>query len=164
MLAIRISCRVSCMPRPRSSVEKSNGFLNRVSQVRFLPGAPSVVVFRVMLDGLRSQLLERDPSDPCGDRRDDDLAGSIPAGGTKRLSCFVMSIVFCFGRCSMVFDLSSLPAPRDLRAALSALRRHLDRRERATRGGPSVCVRRDWAQCGGWDVDGRVALCVHGDE
>ena len=27
-------------PRPRSSVEKSTGFLNRVSQVRFLPRAP----------------------------------------------------------------------------------------------------------------------------
>ena len=26
--------------RPRSSVEKSIGFLNRVSEVRFLPGAP----------------------------------------------------------------------------------------------------------------------------
>jgi hypothetical protein len=25
---------------PRSSVEKSSGFLNRVSEVRFLPGAP----------------------------------------------------------------------------------------------------------------------------
>jgi hypothetical protein len=27
---------------PRSSVEKSSGFLNRVSEVRFLPGAPAL--------------------------------------------------------------------------------------------------------------------------
>jgi hypothetical protein len=32
---------------PRSSVEKSTGFLNRVSQVRFLPGAPLPAETRV---------------------------------------------------------------------------------------------------------------------
>jgi hypothetical protein len=36
--------------RPQAGATVHNGFLNRVSEVRFLPGAPTGVVLRVMPD------------------------------------------------------------------------------------------------------------------